>query len=52
MTPGLIARHQPLREPVRAYFTDAAGSAAQYLASPDGPRIGALAFNGWDTHIN
>jgi uncharacterized protein (DUF1501 family) len=37
---------------VRAYFADAAGTAAKYLARPDGPRVGALAFNGWDTHIN
>ncbi len=37
---------------VRAYFADAAGTAARFLARPDGPRIGALAFNGWDTHID
>src|SRR6187399_2208776 len=37
---------------VRAYFADAAGTAAKYLARADGPRVGALAFNGWDTHIN
>ena len=37
---------------VRAYFAEAAGAAAKFLARPDGPRIGALAFNGWDTHIN
>jgi uncharacterized protein (DUF1501 family) len=37
---------------VRAYFADAAGTAARFLARPDGPRIGALAFNGWDTHAN
>lgn len=34
----------------RAYFADTAGSAAKFLARPDGPRIGALAFDGWDTH--
>src|SRR5262245_35196670 len=37
---------------VRAYFADAAGTAAKFLARTDGPRIGALAFNGWDTHID
>jgi len=37
---------------VRAYFADAAGTAARFLARADGPRIGALAFNGWDTHID
>ncbi|WP_068016213.1 DUF1501 domain-containing protein [Rhodoplanes sp. Z2-YC6860] len=36
----------------RAYFTEAAGTAAKYLARADGPRVGALAFNGWDTHNN
>ena len=48
------ARPQQRRgiEAARAYFTEAAGTAAKYLARPDGPRIGALAFNGWDTHIN
>jgi uncharacterized protein (DUF1501 family) len=37
---------------VRAFFADAAGTAARFLARPDGPRVGALAFNGWDTHVN
>ncbi|MFY9695588.1 MAG: DUF1501 domain-containing protein [Xanthobacteraceae bacterium] len=37
---------------VRAYFSDAAGNAAKFLAQPDGPRIGALALDGWDTHVN
>ena len=37
---------------VRAYFAEAAGTAAKFLARPDGPRVGALAFNGWDTHID
>jgi uncharacterized protein (DUF1501 family) len=42
----------PPLERIRAYFADAAGAAAKYLAHPEGPRVGALAFNGWDTHIN
>jgi transposase len=25
---------------------------ARFLASTDGPRVGALAFDGWDTHVN
>jgi uncharacterized protein (DUF1501 family) len=37
---------------VRAYFAESAGAAAKFLARPDGPRIGALAFDGWDTHAN
>ena len=37
---------------VRAYFSEAAGTAAKVLAQADGPRIGALALDGWDTHFN
>jgi uncharacterized protein (DUF1501 family) len=37
---------------VRAYFSEAAGNAAKFLAQPDGPRLGALALDGWDTHVN
>lgn len=44
LTPG-IAR-------VRAYFAETAGTAARFLAKADGPRIGAMGFVGWDTHIN
>jgi uncharacterized protein (DUF1501 family) len=43
--PGGIAQ-------VSAYFAEAAGAAAKFLANPDGPRIGALAFDGWDTHVD
>jgi uncharacterized protein (DUF1501 family) len=39
-------------EQVRAYFSEAAGAAAKFLASPEGPRVGALALDGWDTHVN
>jgi uncharacterized protein (DUF1501 family) len=39
-------------EQVRKYFAEAAGSAAKFLARPDGPRVGALALDGWDTHVN
>jgi uncharacterized protein (DUF1501 family) len=36
----------------RAYFSEAAGAAAKFLAQTDGPRVGALALDGWDTHFN
>jgi uncharacterized protein (DUF1501 family) len=39
-------------ERVRAFFAEAAGTAARYLARPDGPRVGALGLVGWDTHVN
>jgi uncharacterized protein (DUF1501 family) len=37
---------------VRAYFAEVTGQAAKFLARPDGPRVGALALDGWDTHFN
>src|SRR5207244_2419156 len=37
---------------VRAFCSQSAGTAAKFLARPDGPRVGALAFDGWDTHAN
>jgi uncharacterized protein (DUF1501 family) len=37
---------------VVAYFAEAAGTAAKFMARQDGPRVGALAFNGWDTHVD
>jgi uncharacterized protein (DUF1501 family) len=37
---------------LRAYFSEAVGTAAKFLAQPDGPRVGALSLDGWDTHYN
>jgi uncharacterized protein (DUF1501 family) len=37
---------------LRAYFSSAVGAAAKFMARADGPRVGALAFDGWDTHAN
>src|SRR5262249_22593555 len=37
---------------IKAYFAEAAGAAAKFMARPDGPRVGALAFDGWDTHAD
>jgi uncharacterized protein (DUF1501 family) len=37
---------------IREYVSNVAGAAAKYLAQPDGPRVGAAGFVGWDTHIN
>jgi uncharacterized protein (DUF1501 family) len=42
----------PGQAQVRAYFAEVAGTAAKFLAQPDGPRVGALALDGWDTHFN
>ncbi|HZT28088.1 MAG TPA: DUF1501 domain-containing protein [Pseudolabrys sp.] len=35
---------------IRNYFSESAGAAAKFMARADGPRVGALAFDGWDTH--
>ena len=37
---------------IREYVGNVAGTAAKYLAQPNGPRVGAASFVGWDTHIN
>jgi uncharacterized protein (DUF1501 family) len=50
MADGTARRPGPAQ--ARAYFSDAAGNAAKFLAQPDGPRVGALALDGWDTHVN
>jgi uncharacterized protein (DUF1501 family) len=50
MTPG---QTRPAGEAqVRAYFAESASNAAKFMARPDGPRVGAIAFDGWDTHAN
>jgi uncharacterized protein (DUF1501 family) len=45
-------QNAPAPAQVRAYFAEVAGTAAKFLAQPDGPRVGALALDGWDTHSN
>ena len=45
--PAAPAAPRPFRD-----FTDAAEAAARFLSASDGPRIGALSYNGWDTHAN
>ncbi len=37
---------------IRGYFAESANAAAKFLSRPDGPRIGALAYDGWDTHAD
>jgi uncharacterized protein (DUF1501 family) len=37
---------------VHKYFAETAGAAGKFLARVDGPRVGALALDGWDTHFN
>jgi uncharacterized protein (DUF1501 family) len=54
---GAIAQPKPSAtpgQPARQFkdFTGAAETAARFLSAADGPRIGALGYNGWDTHAN
>jgi uncharacterized protein (DUF1501 family) len=44
---GLAAPPPAFRE-----FVDTAEAAARFLGSADGPRIGCLSYNGWDTHAS
>jgi uncharacterized protein (DUF1501 family) len=37
---------------VRAFFAETAGAAARLMAQPNGPRVGALGYEGWDTHAD
>jgi uncharacterized protein (DUF1501 family) len=37
---------------VRGFFSLSGGSAARFMSRPDGPRVGAIAFDGWDTHVS
>jgi uncharacterized protein (DUF1501 family) len=52
----LMSDEGALRPPgaarIRAFFAETAGAAARFLAKADGPRVGALGFVGWDTHMN
>jgi uncharacterized protein (DUF1501 family) len=37
---------------LRAYVAESAGAVARFFAKADGPRVGAVGFGGWDTHVN
>jgi uncharacterized protein (DUF1501 family) len=42
-----VSGSRPFRE-----FVETAQAAARFLSAADGPRIGVLSYNGWDTHAN
>lgn len=42
---------QPQPRPFRD-FIETAEAAARFLTAPGGPRMGALSFDGWDSHAN
>jgi uncharacterized protein (DUF1501 family) len=45
--PGAPQGQRPMRE-----FLETAEAAAKFMTTPDGPRVGALSYTGWDTHAN
>jgi len=49
-TPGQVPPAPVPGAQVRAFFAESAGAAAKFMARGDGPRVGALAYDGWDTH--
>ena len=53
MTPGM-AQPAPAPPPARPFrdFIETAEAAAKFMTTPGGPRVGALSFDGWDTHAN
>lgn len=46
-----VAQTPPQPRPFRE-FIDTAEAAARFMTTPGGPRIAAIAFDGWDTHAN
>lgn len=50
--PAPLPAANAVAPPGLASFAEVAGIAAKFLARPDGPRIGALALDGWDTHFD
>jgi uncharacterized protein (DUF1501 family) len=49
--PAQGAEQSPATRLNRA-FADTAEAAAKFLSAADGPRIGVLSYDGWDTHAN
>ena len=49
---GRLAPGQTPAERLNRQFTEAAEAAAKFLSTADGPRIGVLSYDGWDTHAN
>jgi uncharacterized protein (DUF1501 family) len=49
---GQRAPVQTPAERLNRQFTEAAEAAAKFLSASDGPRVGVLSYDGWDTHAN
>lgn len=53
-TPGAVPAGRANQSPPRPYrdFVEPAEAAARFMSSAEGPRVGVLSYNGWDTHAN
>ena len=49
---GMSMMGSPQLRGLERSFIGAAQGAGRLLADPEGPRVGALSFDGWDTHSN
>ena len=49
--PAVVPGQAPAPRPFRD-FIETAETAAKFMSASDGPRVGALSYNGWDTHAN
>ena len=48
---GMAVTDAPGVKRLRQGFVSLAQGAARLMASPDGPRVAALSYDGWDTHV-
>lgn len=51
-SPARPAQGQTPAERLNRQFTEAAEAAAKFLSTTEGPRVGVLSYDGWDTHAN
>ena len=51
-TPGMTARPAANGNGLAASFTALAAGAGRLLADPEGPRLAAISYDGWDTHAS
>ena len=51
-TPGMNARPAGNGNGLAASFTQLAAGAGRLLADPEGPRLAAISYDGWDTHAS
>jgi uncharacterized protein (DUF1501 family) len=50
--PLLSIQHTETKPRIYSTFSNLARNAARFFSQPEGPRVGAIVFDGWDTHAN